>query len=161
MRCHSTRTTHSSILELAIAFKMERKEFIKTGCAFCAGALLFGTIASLGSCTSALAVTKTVSNNMITIQPSDFLESKTLIVKTNSLPFYLLCIRITDSEYRTLEMKCSHQEQPLNFTGEKLQCSSHGSAFDLEGNVLIAPANEPLRKFITEKKNNEIIIHLK
>ncbi|MFM1998705.1 MAG: hypothetical protein RL204_652 [Bacteroidota bacterium] len=161
MHCHFTRTTRFSILELDTAFKMERKEFIKTGCAFCAGALLFGAMTSLGSCTSALAVTKTVSNNTITILPSDFLESKTLIVKTNSLPFYLLCIRVSDSEYRTLEMKCSHQDQPLNFTGEKLQCSSHGSAFDLEGNVLIAPANEPLRKFITEKTNNEIIIHLK
>jgi nitrite reductase/ring-hydroxylating ferredoxin subunit len=139
---------------------MERKEFIKTGCAFCVGALLFGAASSLGSCTSALAVTKTISNNTITLLPSDFLESKTLIVKTNSLPFYLLCIRVSDTEYRTLEMKCSHQEQPLNFNGEKLQCSSHGSAFDLEGNVLIPPANAPLHRFRTEKISNQIIIHL-
>lgn len=139
---------------------MERKEFIKTGCAFCAGALLFGAVTSLGSCTSALAVSKTVSNNTITLLQSDFLDSKTLIVKTNSLPFYLLCIKVSDTEYRTLEMKCSHQDQPLNFNGEKLQCSSHGSAFDLEGNVLIAPANEPLHRFKTELTSNQIIIQL-
>jgi cytochrome b6-f complex iron-sulfur subunit len=140
---------------------MDRKDFIKTSCAFCTGTILFGSIASLGSCTTSSAVSKTVLNNTITIQPSEFLESKTLIVKTNSLPFYLLCIKVSDTEYRTLEMKCSHQDQPLNFTGEKLQCSSHGSAFDLEGNVLIAPANESLRKFTTEKTNSEIIIHIK
>lgn len=140
---------------------MERKEFIKTGCAFCTGAILFGALASLGSCTTSLAITKPVSNNTITILPNEFLDSKTLIVKTKTLPFYLLCIRVSETEYRTLEMKCSHQDQPLNFNGQKLQCSSHGSAFDLEGNVLIAPANEPLRKYVTERTNNEIIIHLK
>lgn len=140
---------------------MERKDFLKKGCALCVGTLLLGAMSSLEGCATTGAVSKTVFNNTITIQASEFLESKTLIVKTNSLPFYLLCIKVSDTEYRTLEMKCSHQDQPLNFNGEKLQCSSHGSAFDLEGNVLIAPATEPLRKFITEKTTTDIIIHIK
>ena len=98
--------------------------------------------------------------NTIAVLPSDFLEGNALIVKTNSLPFYLLCVRDTDGHYHTVEMKCSHQDQPLNYTGNKLSCASHGSQFDLNGNVLQAPANQPLRTFKTLFQNNQIIIQL-
>jgi Rieske Fe-S protein len=57
-------------------------------------------------------------------------------------------------------MQCSHQNQPLSATKTGLFCASHGSAFDLEGNVTVEPATDPLRKFKTEVNNATIKIYL-
>jgi Rieske Fe-S protein len=51
-------------------------------------------------------------------------------------------------------MKCSHQDNSLTVTKTGLFCSSHGSTFDLEGNVTKEPALEPLKKFKTEINNS-------
>jgi nitrite reductase/ring-hydroxylating ferredoxin subunit len=140
---------------------MQRRTFIKSTCALCTGALFLGAVsASLQSCTTTASVKATVLQNIITVLPTDFLEGNALIVKTNSLPFYLLCVRDIEGHYHTVEMKCSHQDQPLNYTGNKLSCASHGSLFDLHGNVLQAPATQPLRTFKTLFQNNQIIIQL-
>lgn len=140
---------------------MERRSFIKSTCALCTGALVMGAIgATLQSCSTTASVKSTVVQNTITVLPADFLEGNALIIKTSTLPFYLLCVRKPDGSYHTVEMKCSHQDQPLQYTGNKLSCASHGSLFDLQGNVLQAPATQPLRQFNTSINNNQIIIQL-
>ncbi len=51
---------------------------------------------------------------------------------------------------------CTHASCPISYqTQDKLfHCSCHGSRFDLEGNVLVGPASEPLRKFKTNYLGN-------
>jgi Rieske Fe-S protein len=47
---------------------------------------------------------------------------------------------------------CTHSGCPISYlqVSNKFNCSCHGSQFDLNGNVLIGPANLPLNTFVCE-----------
>ena len=57
-------------------------------------------------------------------------------------------------------MRCTHKGAELNQKGEELICPSHGSIFDMEGNVIKAPANKGLKSFPVTAEPTEIIVHL-
>lgn len=44
---------------------------------------------------------------------------------------------------------CTHQECPVNYipSGKTFPCPCHGSIFDIDGNVLQGPAQQPLFKY--------------
>lgn len=87
-------------------------------------------------------------------------EQNLLIIKNSNLEFDILLVKKKDNTYNALYMQCTHQSQPLSASKTGLFCSSHGSGFDLEGNVTIEPATQPLRKFKTETENEIIKIYL-
>ena len=72
----------------------------------------------------------------------------------------ILIVKKGDQDYSAIYMKCSHQENPVTATATGLFCSSHGSRFDLEGNVLKEPALTPLKKFNTQIKEGQLIVDL-
>jgi cytochrome b6-f complex iron-sulfur subunit len=61
----------------------------------------------------------------------------------------ILITRINDSEYHALSMMCTHQGQTLNSTlnNGAIICPLHLSRFDLTGEVLQGPAEQPLKKY--------------
>jgi len=73
----------------------------------------------------------------------------------------ILLVKKSTEEYLAIYMKCSHQENPVTATTTGLFCSSHGSRFDLDGNVTKEPATAPLKKFKTAIIDNQIVIDLK
>ncbi len=141
---------------------MERREFIRTSCLTCASIIGAGTIASILNSCAALPTLKTDTKEKTLLIPAKtFLENQTvLIVKNPQLEFDILLVKKKDNTYNALYMQCSHQNQPLSATKSGLFCASHGSAFDLEGNVTIQPATQSLRKFKTTIENENITIYL-
>lgn len=128
----------------------------------CAG-VLGGTalLSMLNSC-SPLPVLKTsTKESTLLIPESSFAEDQqVLIIKNSNMEFDILLVKKKDNTYNALYMQCTHESQPLSATKSGLFCPSHGSAFNLDGEVTVQPATRALRKFKTEIANNQIIIHL-
>jgi len=141
---------------------MERRAFIKTSCITCAGILGAGSVLSMLSSCAPLPVLKTSSKeNTLLVPEQAFKEGQNLLLLKNSnLEFDILVVKKKDTTYNALYMQCTHQNQPLTASKSGLFCASHGSGFDLDGNVIIEPATQPLRKFKTEIENNNIKIYL-
>ena len=72
----------------------------------------------------------------------------------------IILIRSSDSEIRGLNAKCTHQNCPLKYTAKTktLDCSCHGSSFDLSGKVLKGPATKNLKTYPASLKDGRIII---
>lgn len=130
-------------------------------CAAIVGAGLITT--ALESCGSAIPLYKaTIDNYLIKVPLTSFTaQHKMVTVRNNKLSFDVLLIKLTDTAYRALYMKCTHRDNPLTANEKGLYCDAHGSAFDLEGNVTKEPAERPLKKFNTTVVENFVVIDLK
>lgn len=69
--------------------------------------------------------------------------------------------RNADRSYRAVLMRCTHKGVELRVTGDRLECSAHGSLFDSNGAVLEGPASSPLRVFPTTERDGRVFISLK
>jgi Rieske Fe-S protein len=141
---------------------MLRREFIKTTCLGCAGIVGGSALLSMLNSCSPLPVLKTSSKeSTLSIPEASFAENQNLlIIKNANYEFDILLVKKKDNTYNALYMQCTHESQPLSATKSGLFCSSHGSAFSLDGEVTTQPATRPLKKFKTQTENNQIIIHL-
>lgn len=141
---------------------MDRRNFIKDSCSICIGIAGLGGISTLLSSCSSMAVFKTDMNDHTIKIPSQTFtgDEKTKIVRVQVLPFDILLVKKSESEYLALEMKCTHNDNILVATKSGLTCNMHGSTFNLEGNVTNGPAIFPLVQFKTSVINEDIIIHL-
>jgi len=140
-----------------------RRAFIKSSCTLCSAIVAGSFIATaLNSCGTTMQIYKaTVDNKLLNIPIASFKKkNKMLIVRSKELDFDILLIKVSESEYRALLMKCTHRENPLTANDKGLYCASHGSTFDLSGNVIKEPAIKPLKKFQTTISGNDIIINL-
>ena len=72
----------------------------------------------------------------------------------------VLLIRSAPSEVRGISPKCTHQNCPVKYNAKtgKVDCTCHGSSFDLSGRVLRGPATENLKTYATSLKEGRIII---
>lgn len=141
---------------------MKRREFIRSSCVSCLTASALGlTLSQLTSCAPALPTFKTsFKNNLIKVPAGSFVESNLLIVRDMQVDFDILLVKKSETEYNAIYMKCSHQANAVTATRTGLYCSSHGSAFDLDGNVTREPATAPLQRFKTEVIEQDIVITL-
>lgn len=149
-------------MDWATAFNMERRDFIKTTCLTCAGILGAGSVLSLLNSCAPLPVLKTSTSDKVVVVPDSSFKAdqNLLVIKNSNLEFDILLVKKKDNTYNALYMQCTHQSQPLTASKSGLFCASHGSGFDLDGNVTMEPAALPLRKFKTETENNTIKIYL-
>jgi Rieske Fe-S protein len=139
---------------------MERRSFIKQSGQACAAVLVLGSISAINtSCSSAPLYRGTIENKMVKVPLASFAESTKVKIRLATESFDWLCIKRPDNTFYTLELKCTHQDQPLSASSEQLFCASHGSRFDMEGNVMQEPALHPLRRFKTELQNDIVVIY--
>ena len=82
-----------------------------------------------------------------------------VIVRNKNMEYDILLIK-SGNTYTALQMKCTHQDNPLTVNSSGLFCASHGSVFDLNGNVTKEPALQPLKKYNTQINDSEIQIKL-
>lgn len=138
---------------------MDRRKFIKDACGYCAGVAGLSFLAGgLSSCAS-VPVYKTPGENGVLMVPvSSFATSAMLIVRSMKLEYDILLLKQNEQKYQALYMMCTHQDNPLSVSGTGFFCSAHGSGFDLNGNVIKAPALKPLQKFPAELVNDFIKI---
>ena len=128
----------------------------------CAGILGAGSLLSvLNSCVPLPVLQTSSKENTLLVPELSFKDNQNLLViKNSNLEFDILLVKKKDNTYNALYMQCTHYSQPLSASKSGLFCASHGSGFDLDGNVTLAPATQPLRKFKTETENNTIKIYL-
>jgi Rieske Fe-S protein len=146
---------------------MNRKEFLKT-CGFGCLATITG-ISLLQSCSSSQVLSKEIKGSDILVPISDFeitsngkTEYKKYVIIQNEILQFPICVyRFSNTEYKALLMKCTHQGAELQVYGDKLQCAAHGSEFSNIGTVESGPANTDLRNFPITIENNILKISLK
>lgn len=147
---------------------MERRLFLQKTCVSCAGLLGLGIIASsLQSCAPIpfIALDSNTTDD-IQVPESQFIEEQNvLILKHKSWDVDLLLVKnvdkkTKDASYHVLKMQCTHNPNPLSATKHGLTCATHGSTFDLDGEVTLQPATKSLEKYLTEVKNKTIHIKL-
>ena len=138
-----------------------RREFLKDTCTACLGTAFLGlTFSQLTSCSSLPIYKTSLGGKIVTVPLTSFAESNLVIVRDMQVPFDLLVVKKSEREYNTIYMKCTHRENPVTATKTGLYCASHGSTFDLDGNVTKEPALKPLKTFRTELIENELTIDL-
>lgn len=132
---------------------MKRKEFIKTCGYSCLG--LMGTSFFLEGCTAPKYLHAELEDKFLVVPLSAFeVERKEknkfrkyIVAYNNRLQYPVSIFRHSDTEYRALLMKCTHQGTELQVFGDRLQCPAHGSEFTQNGEVQNGPAGSPLRSF--------------
>lgn len=139
-----------------------RRDFLKKTCGFCVALGGIAVVSSLmESCTSVPMVKASAVNKQVTVPVSAFVENQPFVrVRVTSMENDILLVKKTDGTFSGLYMQCTHEDQPLTVSGTGLHCASHGSSFDLEGNVTQSPATRPLKKYKASQNGESIIIQL-
>ncbi len=140
---------------------VNRRSFIKTGCAACLG--VAGLAVFLESCSGVLPMIKLDNTNekILKVPLASFTSQKStmFIVRSTALENDILLEKNGES-YKALYLKCTHEGYSLTPIATKIYCNAHGSEFNLNGEVVKEPALKPLKQFKTEINDNNIIIHL-
>lgn len=86
------------------------------------------------------------------------LEKKggSVTVKLGGRP--ILLIRISETEIRGFEAVCTHQACPVHYEKDRIQCSCHGSHFNLRGKAVVGPATKPLTAIPVEISKDRLIV---
>ncbi len=133
---------------------MKRREFIIKGGYSCLAISGLGFL--LTECKSA-SIKDTEKELII---PVSLMKKKNhLLVSSKHVLEKILVVREKDGNYHSLLMKCTHKGAEINLEGDKLVCPSHGSTFDMDGNVTNKPAKTELKRFPVTLNENEITIH--
>ena len=146
---------------------MDRREFIKNSCSACLSATVIGT--AISSCTATRYISGTLGNDGLFVDTNEFVtkqNGKTLyrsfiIVRNDALQYPVCVYRFNDNEYSALWMRCTHQGTELQASGDRLQCTAHGSEFDNKGSVKTGPADRSLRNFPVTVSNNQLFIDMR
>ena len=145
---------------------MTRRTFTRT-CLLCMTASSIAPM--LNSCQATHYVTGTVEPNGISVTKSEFSYMKKdqpalrdyIVVKNDKIEFPVYVYRFSDTEYSALLMKCTHQGNELQASGDYLHCSAHGSEFNNKGVVSQGPAEKNLRSFKVISNGDKILIDLR
>jgi cytochrome b6-f complex iron-sulfur subunit len=136
-----------------------RKDFLvsscKAGCGLIAG---LSVLSSVESCSSIKVFKVESSDGKIQIPLTEFTETNIRIIRVANLEYDIMVAKKTDGSYSAVYMRCTHQDWQLTANTKGLNCSMHGSSFDLDGNVLVGPATNPLKKFTVSKTNTHLIL---
>jgi Rieske Fe-S protein len=120
-------------------------------------------------CQSTYYTNGVVEPNGISVAKSEFsfvkknqtMQRNYIIVRNDAMQFPIYLYRFSDLEYAALLMKCTHQGNELQASGDHLQCSAHGSEFSNRGVVAQGPAEKDLRKFNVKAQGDKIFIDLR
>jgi Rieske Fe-S protein len=141
---------------------MKRKEFVKTSCSICLGALAGVSVLSLmESCATGKIIKIEPLNNVLSVMKSEFTpEQNFVLLRTSNLNFDVLLYKKSETEYKALLMQCTHYDNPVFANKKEIFCPSHGSTFSFEGKVQKEPARRDLKSYKTEILNDKININL-
>jgi nitrite reductase/ring-hydroxylating ferredoxin subunit len=85
---------------------------------------------------------------------------KYVVVSNEQLEYPICVYRFSETEYKALLMKCTHQGTELQVFGDRLQCPAHASEFSNRGEVQNGPADVALRTFPVSVETGNIKIKL-
>ena len=145
---------------------MNRREFTKT-CVTCLAGAAMAPIAT--GCKSTHYTTGMMEKDGISVFPSEFTYMKDeqpvtrsyVIVRNDALEFPIYLYRFSETQYSALLMRCTHQGNELQASGDHLHCPAHGSEFNNRGILEQGPAEKDLRRFQVSADNQRIFIDLR
>ncbi|MES2139956.1 MAG: Rieske (2Fe-2S) protein [Bacteroidota bacterium] len=145
---------------------MERRNFIKRCGAVGISCLGFSVL--LDSCAGVHHVTGVVNNNSVQLSKSEFIVKKDdkisfrkyIIMRVESSNFPIVIYRFSETEFKALLLRCTHQSNELNVNGDLISCSAHGSEFTNKGVVVQGPAEQSLKSFPVTMDENNIYLQL-
>jgi len=142
---------------------IDRRKFVKDTCTACIGIIASGSIASLLSSCSSLAVyTTTVNNNILKVPLESILPGEKMkIIRSKTLDYDVLLVIGQDKSYKSFLMRCTHQDNILVANKNGLTCNLHGSTYNLNGEVTKGPSSKPLELLKTVEEDDFILIKLK
>ncbi len=146
---------------------LDRRKFVKQSCILCVGGSLVPIV--LSGCQATHYVTGTIGTNGIDVLKSEFTFTKKnkienrpfIIVQHEKLEFPIYVYRFSENEFSVLWMKCTHQGNELQASGDHLHCLAHGSEFTNKGIMSQGPAELNLRSFPVSVTDDKIIIDLR
>lgn len=133
---------------------MERRLFLKSACITCAGSI--GVIWLLEACAAQKQITNyQYLQNRIIIKRSEFLIMKNekhilrkfIVLKPDGLEYPLVIYKLTETDYRAMSLKCTHQGCELTPYETTIVCPCHGAEFNNRGTVTAGPADTDLKLF--------------
>jgi Rieske Fe-S protein len=87
-------------------------------------------------------------------------DKNILLIKNASLDYDIALVKKSKTEFVALKMVCTHRLNPVTLTEKGFYCPSHGSEYDIDGNVKKGPAPSPLKRFPTLVQKGKAIISL-
>jgi nitrite reductase/ring-hydroxylating ferredoxin subunit len=136
-----------------------RRNFIKSGCAAGCGVLAGSVLLTvLEGCSTVKVFNAAYVDGKLSVPVSEFTDTNLKIVRNSKFNGDILVVKKTDGTFNALYMQCTHNNYQLSANSKGLNCSAHGSIFDLDGNVTNGPAIKPLKKFTATIENNLITI---
>ena len=146
---------------------MDRREFIKNSCTACLSATVLAT--AFSSCTPTKYISGVLGKDGLFLDVNEFVTTQNgkaayrsfVIIRNDALQFPVCVYRFNDNEYTALWMRCTHQGTELQASGDRLQCTAHGSEFDNKGSVRTGPADRSLRSFPVTVSNNQLFIDMR
>jgi Rieske Fe-S protein len=139
---------------------MERRDFIKASCAFCAAVGVGLAGGALASCASIPVYATSVSRNKIVVPRSLFAEEAVQIIRAKELDYDIALRKEENGRYSALLLRCTHASNSLTSTDNGFICPLHGSRFDKEGGVTRGPATVALKQLAVQFSDKEITIGL-
>ena len=137
--------------------RFSRRNFITHSTMACAVLAAGGSL--LSGCASLPVVKINPENKKLDVLLASFGESKSIIVRSPKMDWDILLVKDADN-YKAVEMKCTHHDNPLVASTTGLHCTDHGSRFDNLGKVLEGPADKNLKTFRTTHTDTTITIFL-
>jgi len=131
---------------------MNRNEFILK-CGGCIAGVLTG-------CAGTKYLTAPIEGDSLVVPLLSFTDRKYVVVENEKLEYPVCVYRFSETEYKALLMRCTHQGTELQVFGDRLQCPAHGSEFSNKGSVQNGPADTPLRTFAVTVSTDNIKIRL-
>jgi len=139
---------------------MHRAEFIKKSCTACIGVVSWSALGALQGCVPSNLYRATVTGRKIIIPLTAFSEFSSLIVRAKGEPFDVIVLKNNEGVYDAFELRCTHADTSITYTGRDFICHLHGSVYSRNGQVTKGPAEENLRSFKIELSANEIVVLL-
>ncbi len=97
---------------------------------------------------------------ILNVPKEKFLKSPVVVVRVNWMPYDVLLVKKSETEYKAIYMRCSHEDQILVPSKSGLFCTAHGSTFDLDGNVTKEPAIKNLTQYQVTVQSEWIQVNL-
>ena len=74
----------------------------------------------------------------------------------------LILLRLGADDYRAFADRCTHNGKELDYVHEEgmLACVGRGSRFDLAGDVIRGPAEDPLLRYQVRREGEELVIEV-
>ena len=142
-----------------------RRDFLKMCGQGLAGISVIGFIAPIiNSCSSATDPGSSVAAFNITVDVSALTSDNTAVRTATPDGHALLVVRQNATTYITLLLVCTHEGCSVNdmkLSGSTINCSCHGSQFDLKGNVTKGPASTSLKTYSTtfDSQAKKVTVH--